>query len=143
VSAAALLNRLDRVIDCGDGRWRSVCPVHENKNKSRSLSIRETEDGVILIYCFAGCGAGDVVGALGLHLDDLFPENTVAPRVRKSGRPHHYHAAAEALKTLHLEVLIVEIAAERTRRGEILKDAEMARLAKANDLIRAAAEACV
>jgi hypothetical protein len=36
------------------------------------LSIREMEDGRVLINCFGGCGAGDVVASLGLTLADLF-----------------------------------------------------------------------
>lgn len=48
------------------------CPAHDDK--SPSLSVRETEDGRVLIHCHAGCGASDVLAAIGLTLADLFPE---------------------------------------------------------------------
>jgi hypothetical protein len=44
------------------------------------LSIRETDEGVVLAKCFAGCPVADVVAAVGLELSSLFPERT------------HYHA---------------------------------------------------
>ena len=142
MSAAALLNRLERVSECGDGRWRAVCPAHESKNMSQTLSIRETEDGVILVNCFAGCGAGDVVAAVGLQLSDLFPEGSRVSTFRKSGRPNHYHAAAQALQALYGEALIVLIAAEESRCGNALDPVDVARLARACHLIRRAVEAC-
>jgi hypothetical protein len=37
------------------------------------LSIAETTDGVVLLKCFYGCTAAQVVGAVGLELHDLFP----------------------------------------------------------------------
>jgi len=48
----------------------ACCPAHEDR--SPSLSIRENDDGRVLIYCFAGCGAGDVLDAIGLRMSDLF-----------------------------------------------------------------------
>jgi hypothetical protein len=72
MSASLLLDRLDRVKQTGLGRWVSRCPAHEDR--SPSLSIREVDDGKVLIRCFAGCGAIDVLDALGLEWASLFPE---------------------------------------------------------------------
>ncbi|MCI0565093.1 MAG: CHC2 zinc finger domain-containing protein, partial [Nitrososphaera sp.] len=68
----ALLNKLDRCRATGPGRWMATCPVHEEKTPS--LSIRELDDGRVLLYCF-GCGAGavDIIRAAGLEPDDVFP----------------------------------------------------------------------
>jgi len=56
---------------------RALCPVHQNdgriKGRSPSLSIAETTDGAVLIYCYAGCDPSDVVAAVGLDIADLFP----------------------------------------------------------------------
>jgi len=71
MSADALLARLDRVKRTGDGRWLARCPAHEDR--SPSLSIRDTDDGRTLLHCFAGCSVEQVVAALGLKLEDLFP----------------------------------------------------------------------
>jgi hypothetical protein len=65
-----VLDRLTGVKQTAPGRWIGICPAHEDK--SPSLSIRETDDGRVLIHCFAGCGAGDVLAAIGLRMSDLF-----------------------------------------------------------------------
>jgi hypothetical protein len=46
------------------------------------LSVREGDDGRVLLHCFAGCSVNEVVAALGIELSDLFP-------VRQSEYPHH------------------------------------------------------
>jgi hypothetical protein len=69
MSAAALLDRLDRVKQTGPGRWIARCPSHSDR--SPSLSLRES-DGKLLVHCFAGCGAADVVEAVGLSMSDLY-----------------------------------------------------------------------
>lgn len=74
MSVAALLDRLDGLKQTGPNRWVARCPAHEDK--SPSLSIREIDDGRVLIRCFAGCGALDVLDSLGLNWAALFPEGT-------------------------------------------------------------------
>jgi hypothetical protein len=57
------------------GVWSASCPtsLHRRGDKSRGLRIREREDGALLLWCGAGCGAADIVGAVGLELSNLFP----------------------------------------------------------------------
>jgi hypothetical protein len=38
------------------------------------LSIRETDDGLILVHCFGGCETEAIVKAMGLTMRDLFPK---------------------------------------------------------------------
>ncbi len=71
MTAEALIARLEGVRERGGGNCVARCPAHDDRNPS--LSIRETEDGTVLIHCFAGCGAPDVVGAVGLEPSHLFP----------------------------------------------------------------------
>ena len=47
-----LLERLERVTQTPSG-WMARCPGHEDRHPS--LSIREGDDGRILIHCHAGC----------------------------------------------------------------------------------------
>lgn len=72
MNTAALLDRLDKVISTGPNRWIATCPAHQDKTPS--LSIREAEDGKILLHDFGGCDTSSVLSALGLNLSDLFPE---------------------------------------------------------------------
>ena len=139
MSAETLLSRLDKVRAAGAGRWMAACPAHDDK--SPSLSIREMEDGRVLIHDFGGCSSSDILAAVGLHLSDLFPA-PLTLNGKKSARPNHYHAAREALKTLHLEVLIVAIAGENIAAGVVLDEADRAIVIEAAAKIRAAAEVC-
>lgn len=55
-------------------QYLSRCCCHEEKTPSLTLKI--LDDGKIIAHCF-GCGANglDVVQALGLTADDLFPDD--------------------------------------------------------------------
>lgn len=67
-----ILAKLKKTRQVGSNRWMARCPAHPDKNPS--LSIRETPDGRVLLYCFAGCTTEAVLAALGLSFNDLFPE---------------------------------------------------------------------
>ena len=72
MTADLLLDRLDAVRQVGHGRWRARCPAHDGKNRD-VLSIGEANDGTVLVKCFHGCSASDIVRAVGLELHHLFP----------------------------------------------------------------------
>lgn len=66
-----LLPLLDKVKPAGQGKWKACCPAHDDR--APSLSIREADDGKVLLHCWAGCTAYDIAAAVGLQLRDLFP----------------------------------------------------------------------
>lgn len=71
----------------GSKAWRARCPAHADRLPS--LSISEGTDGRILLRCFAGCTAEEIVSAMGLSLRNLFPDerpNRDALRVAKDRR---------------------------------------------------------
>lgn len=68
-----VISRLEKVKSTGTNKWIACCPSH--LDKSPSLAISETSDGIVLIKCWAGCSANDIVQAIGLQLRDLFPGN--------------------------------------------------------------------
>lgn len=70
MSASTLLDRLEHVRQTTPGRWIARCPAHEDR--SPSLSIRELDDGRILVHDFGGCETEAVLTAVGLTLGDLF-----------------------------------------------------------------------
>jgi hypothetical protein len=74
-TADALLDRLDGVVSRGASQWSARCPAHEDRDPS--LSVRETEDGWVLLHCFAGCETGDVLAAVGLQFSDLYPDSPI------------------------------------------------------------------
>ena len=65
-----LLARLHKVRRNGQG-WTACCPAHDDTDPS--LSVKEKDDGAILLHCFAGCPPKNVVGAVGWSMTDLFP----------------------------------------------------------------------
>ena len=70
-----VLATLERVKPAGHGQWKARCPAHDDRNPS--LSIKEGDNGAVLVHCFAGCEVAAVVGAMGLQMTDLFPEDTL------------------------------------------------------------------
>lgn len=77
-----VLATLDRVKPQGHGKWKARCPAHDDNNPS--LSIAEGDNGAVLVHCHAGCEITDVVGAMGLQLPDLYPEDTRKSKSRGS-----------------------------------------------------------
>jgi len=129
MSADALLTRLERVRGKGPSKWVARCPAH--KDRGPSLSVRELDTGVVLVHCFAGCSVDDVVAAVGLRVDDLFPPRPAAG----DGRPpvRRPFSTRELLDALARElgvawVILADVAAGR----EICKKAR-ARAALARD----------
>lgn len=130
-----LLARLERVKATGPGRWNARCPAHNDK--SPSLAIRELEDGRILIHCFTGCSTADVLAAVGLEFADLFPTDSRA--IGHANPERRPFPAADVLRALRHETLIVACAAGTLQRGMTLGDDDIERLALAQQRIEAAA----
>ena len=142
MSAATLLDRLSAVRQTGPGRWLARCPAHEDG--SPSLSIRELDDGRVLLHDFGGCGTHAVLEALGFEMAALFPE-----RLRGTGsaggfsRTNSRIAATDALAALDHELTVACTLIEATRTGNQLDDADLARLHQAAARIGAARDLCV
>jgi len=110
--AGRLLSHLESVKQVGAGRWVARCPSHDDKTPS--LSIRETGDGRVLLHCFAGCAATEVLSAVGLSLADLFekPVGHFLPKARVT------FPALPILKALSLEATVVFICGAALLAGE-------------------------
>lgn len=48
-----------------NGQWLARCPAHEDR--SPSLSATVTNDGRLLVHCFAGCSWDAIIGAMGIE----------------------------------------------------------------------------
>ena len=71
-----LLSRLSGVKNTGCGKWLALCPAHDDR--SPSFAIKQNDD-LLLIRCFAGCGYLDVLAAVGLDANALFPDRCPDP----------------------------------------------------------------
>ena len=110
-----LLSRLEHVRANRNGTWVARCPAHDDR--SPSLSIATGDDGKVLLHCFAGCGAVDVVEAVGLELSSLFPETHDWMGQRRSRVD--YKALVNLLQH---EITVLVVAAQKVRAGETLTD---------------------
>lgn len=127
-----LLTHLERVRSTGSGRWVACCPSHEDR--SPSLTIRELDDGRVLLHCFAGCSVEEVLSSVGLTFDALFPEKVIE-NCKPVRRPF---AAADVLECVAAECLIVAVAAANLKRGMELEGIDYERLVTANVRIQEA-----
>lgn len=141
MSAATLLSRLDKVKPTGPGRWIARCPAHDDRGPS--LSIRELEDGRVLLHDFGQeCSADDIAAAVGLTLSDLFPPRLSPPGPGKPHRQRHPFSADDALRCLEFEGRLIHLAAHEVAAGKPLNPTDRARLLLAVERIGAALEAC-
>lgn len=138
-SARPLLQRLECVRKTGAG-WIARCPAHDDRRPS--LSVAEADDGRVLLRCFAGCSAADVVHSVGLDLADLFPRrldtHPSGEARRKLAMETRIARQWAALGAILPELAVVEVAAAQVARGEPLSAADAHRIEAAHDRIHRA-----
>jgi len=132
MSADILIAKLDKVKRRGKNSYQACCPAHNDKGPS--LSIRETEDGRVLVHCFAGCSVHEVLSAVGLEISDLFPPSAVG----HYGREKRPFPAADALRAVAFEALVVCAASAALGNGNGLSKADHERLMVAGERIQSA-----
>lgn len=138
MSVDLLLSRLEGVTRTPGGSYKARCPAHQDKHPS--LTVKETPDGVVLIKCWAGCTAAEVVSAAGLDMVDLFPPRAADPRL--VGKPvRRPFPATDILRTIAFEALIVGCAAATLAAGEPLALIDRERLMLAVSRIQEALQA--
>ena len=136
VSADTLLSRLDGVRRTGAGRWLAKCPGHEDK--SPSLSVRELDDGRILLHDFAGCDVEHVLGTIGLTFNSLFPERSI-----EHGKPERRpFLPSDVFEVVRGEVGVIAIVAADLHKSRAVSEADYQRVFVAaqrlNDIAMAA-----
>lgn len=126
----ALLARLEGVQNSGNG-WRARCPACGGRDRKLSVA---TSDDRVLIHCFAGCAAAEIIAAAGLRWADLMAPRTwpdspeERARALKALREVSWSAA---LSVLSLESKVALVAARDLHAGVPLTSDDEARLAVA------------
>lgn len=111
----------------GKGRWRCICPVCGEKNRS-TLSLMETDDGTVLMKCFKSeCGIDAICQGLGLDVGDLFPVRLAASQSTR----RRLLSAAQALELLEHEATVLVVVAARMVKGLTVGPDDLQRLLKA------------
>lgn len=135
--ADKLLSLLRNVKCAGKGRWTACCPAHDDRHPS--LSIRELDDGVVLLHDFGGCSTADILGSVGLTFDDLYPERQTSDSGGGIQRPFY---TIDVLRCIAFEALVVCVAASRLAQGSILSETDRQRMLLAASRLQAAMEVC-
>jgi hypothetical protein len=130
-----ILQHFDRVKQTGPNAWMVLNPLRPEQ-RTNSTSIRRADDRW-LIHDFAGEDTAELLAAVGLTLSDLYDRPLDHHRVPVRDRRHR-HAAAEALRSMAHESLVVVVAADNVAAGRHLEDGDRARLLLAAERIRMA-----
>ena len=119
-----LLCKLEGVRQTAPDKWISRCHAHDDRRAS--CAIREQADGRVLVYCFAGCTAESVLGAIGLDFSVLFPDRPKGGLfVRNARRPFN---PMDVLRCLSFEATVVYVACREILNDTPLTDADRERL---------------
>ena len=132
-----LIGRLQKVRG-RNGSWTACCPAHEDK--SPSLSIRDA-GGKVLLHCFGGCHVNDILSAVGMDINDLFPPDDMVRRhdeQKPQIRPKLY--ATDLLRIIEFESLVVAVAAYDLSQGKRLSEDDRERMLQAHERITEAVE---
>lgn len=132
-----LLSHLDGVRERRPGQWMAKCPAHDDSRPS--LLIEVGDDERLLVFCYAGCGAAEVVAAIGLTLADLFPHRL--PDV--PGRHHRRRptlSARDVIDALDHESSVVMVIAADILAGRTISADDMERVMLVRQRINRVAE---
>lgn len=121
MSAELLISKLDKVKQTGPARWIACCPARDDKHPS--MTIRELDDGRVLIHDFGGSTVNEILDAIGLDISDLFPPRQTYGKPERRPFP-----AADVLRAIGYEALVVCAAAVTMMSGEPFTQVDRDRL---------------
>lgn len=134
------LSHVSKLKRTGTGSWIACCPAHEDR--SPSMTVRETDDGRVLIHCHAGCSVENILGAVGMTFSDLYPERERDPFALPNKAERVPFNPRDVLEAVSTESLIVAIAGAQLATGEPLKEIDRERLTIAVARLQEAARMC-
>lgn len=112
-------------------------PLHAHGDCHPSLTWREKSDGTVLLKCMAGCETSEILGAVGLTFDALFPERHI-----EHGKPERRpFPCSDVFRAVAFETLVVSLAAIDISKGLPLTEMSKERLLLAHQRIQGALEA--
>ena len=129
------LSYFEKSYRSGKDEYQCLCPAHQDK--TASLSIKNLPDERILIHCFAGCAANDILEAVGLTFDDIVPKRL--GDFKPVSKPFNPYAV---LKSISNETLLVALAGLEVANGKTLPQEDKDRLMIAVNRLREAYQIC-
>lgn len=132
-----ILSRLEGVKSIGQGKWKARCCSHADK--SPSLYITQADEK-LLMYCHAGCSVNEILDAMGLTIDALFPERNQHTVGHSRPMQTARFPYAEVMRAISHEALVAAIGATAAASGPIT-ETDRQRIVLAADRIRSALNA--
>ena len=133
-----ILSHLTRVRRSAPGKWIADCSAHESKSK-QSLAVRELGDGRVLMHCFGGCSVEAVLGAIGLAMEDLFPQRLPTPGAGSKPERRPF-LPSDVFDIARKEIGVVAVIACDMHRHKSVSDTDHDRLLQAVQTIDRIAE---
>lgn len=130
-----LVSRLSKAKNTGSDSWIACCPSHDDK--SPSMTVREAEEGKILIHCFAGCEINDILASVGLTIQDVMPDS--APDEIRRSRKIPF-SPADVLACAKSDALLMYVVMCDLDKGYVLTKQQIINAKKAAGRIYAGAE---
>ena len=120
-----LLSRLHNVKRTSPSTWIASAPTRDDVHPS--MTVRQLDDGRILIHDFGGDSPAEILEAIGLTFDALFPDrpDVLAHPHKPMSRPFY---CADVLRAVGFEALLVGVAAAAVAAGEPLATVDRDRL---------------
>jgi hypothetical protein len=119
-----LLDRLEGVRETSPDCYLARCPAHDDK--SPSLSIKRADDRV-LVNCFGGCSASEVVESVGLTLSELFDQPQGDKPALSDYQRKRLNQSRQAFEALAHEIDIVRVYANQLKEGSLPTPDDQAR----------------
>jgi hypothetical protein len=136
----SFLSRLAGVKKTQSG-WLAFCPGHNDK-RSPSLGIKIGNNGGIILKCFAGCSADQIIAAVGLDFTDLYPDK-LRPQYHGVAGFDRYKARKEQPRFSRYELFpkvvseacLLHVAIEEILQGVKPTESDLTRIRQAMDTI--------
>ena len=129
------IGHFEKSYKSGKDEYQCICPAHDDR--TASLGVKEMPDGRILINCFAGCAANDILGAVGLTFDDIVPQRI--GDFKPVSKPFNPYSVSKSISN---ETLLVALAAIDIANGKKLPLEDHDRLMVASQRLRKAYHLC-
>lgn len=105
-------------------------PLHEHGDRTPSAIVTVTHDDSLLLWCNAGCGAAEIVEAVGFQLADLFPDRPEEHRGDGNVTPRL--SPRDALTIIKHEVTVCACVMGRLLNGDEVSRQDVKRAAEAH-----------
>lgn len=133
-----LLNKLDKVKKTGADSYRACCPGHQGTNPT-ALAIRQVDDGRILLKCHRGCSIDEILGAIGMDMNDLFPDGAIA---NHAGKVKQAFNPKDVLAAMHEEASIIYLYGKDVANKKPVTDDQFKRVLLSIERIKTSMELC-